>query len=116
MPGTLRQLAGSRFIGNTGKDSGAFEAYAIKLLGLETKNLKDSRPDLYGADIGGNPFRRVGWIREQNHYIGVVVRETAMFGKFLCATGVDHAGLRLNSDIWSTWIAIRGSPGLSNIV
>src|SRR5713101_2597264 len=125
MPGRLLHVVGQRLAGTrpsqnsscpllqaqSWQDWSTFLLDGIEVVRIEPQGLKDSGSDLRGFDKAGHCAGMEVGIRHQQHDVGIVVRETAVFRLFLRASGVDYADVRLHDDIWSPRVAVGRYPG-----
>ena len=84
---------------DAGKDGGSFEADAVKCARIEAERAQDGGRDLVGADVRVDGVRMEGGVGEQEHDVGIVVGEAAMFLELLVAAGVGDADVGCDDDV-----------------
>src|SRR3979490_2693140 len=68
----------------------------LQILRIESQSFEYGRRDLGSLDWTGHRERCQRRIRQQHHYVRVVMGETAMFRELLAAARIDHPDIRSN--------------------
>ena len=96
---------------NAGQNLSRFQLHRFETVRVQPQRLEDGWRDLKRLHRSGDGARPERGIRDQQYYVGVVMRETSVLGQFLGAAGVGNADIRRNQNVRRARIAIRRQAG-----
>src|SRR5215469_11871409 len=90
---------------DSGKHGCTFLANGIQAIGIKTQDLEDRRSYLSGFHKAVNGPSVDARVRYQQHDVGIIPCEPAVFGLLFVVSGIHHADVWNHDDIGSTRIA-----------
>src|ERR1700726_4328629 len=109
----MRSLSGSNFLMliplfkvESRKNRSEFFSNRLQAIGIESQGLQDGGSDLLGFDRSGDGLVLETRVRDQQHHVGVIMRETAMLHQFPGAPGINHSNIGLDKNIRRAWISV----------
>ena len=93
----------------------AFQASSVQCVGIESESFQNGRSHLHGFDGAGDSLAIEARMRDEQHHIGVVAGESAMFRQLSRTSGVGHADVGCHDNVRGPGITIGRDSGLVEV-